>query len=324
MTLAKIVFMQNLSSEIATLIKDQALDNMEVTLLDHQASKEVQIKSLEQTKYLILYAQTLSDDVLRESRNLEFIQLLSAGYDQLNLKLMKELGIQCANNGGANSWAVSDHAVLLMLSLYRKLVVSDRSTRTGSWNQPIDGANTFELANKKVGILGIGRIGKQVARRVQGFDAEVQYYDKYPLSKEEDAELNVTSVDLEDLFKSSDVITCHTSLSPDTYHIVSREMLGMMKPESILINTSRGDVIDEDALIEALVNKKISGAGLDVFEQEPIDPENRLLNMDNVVLTPHAAGTTWDTWFRRANFAYENISRMMDGLDPISVVNKHA
>ena len=83
-------------------------------------------------------------------------------------------------------------------------------------------------------------------------------------------------------------------------------------------------MIDEDALIEALVNKKISGAGLDVFEQEPIDPENRLLNMDNVVLTPHAAGTTWDTWFRRANFAYENISRMMDGLDPISVVNKHA
>ena len=107
MTLAKIVFMQNLSSEIATLIKDQALDNMEVTLLDHQTSKEVQIKSLERTKYLILYAQTLSDDVLRESRSLEFIQLLSAGYDQLNLKLMKKLGIQCANNGGANSWAVS-------------------------------------------------------------------------------------------------------------------------------------------------------------------------------------------------------------------------
>lgn len=323
MTLTKVVFMQNLSSEIATLIKDQALANMEVSLVDHQASKEVQIRSLEQTEYLILYAQTLSDDVLRESRNLRFIQLLSAGYDQLNVELMKELGIQCANNGGANSWAVSDHAVLLMLSLYRKLVVSDTSTRIGSWNKPIDGTNTFELANKKVGILGIGRIGKQVARRVQGFDAEVQYYDKYPLSKEEDTELNVTSVGLEDLFRSSDVITCHTSLSPDTHHIVSREMLGMMKPNSILINTSRGDVVDEDALIEALEDKRISGAGLDVFEQEPIAQGNRLLNMENVVVTPHSAGTTWDTWFRRANFAYENISRMMNGLDPISVVNKH-
>ena len=323
MTLTKIVFMQNLSSEVATLIKDQARKNMDVLLVDHQASKEFQISSLDQTEFLILYAQTLSDDVLRSAHRLKFIQLLSAGYDQLNLELMKELGILCANNGGANSWAVSDHAVLLMLSLYRKLVVLDRSTRTGLWNQPIDGTNTFELANKKVGILGIGRIGKQVARRVQGFDAEVQYYDKYPLSKEENAELNVESVDLEDLFRSSDVITCHTSLSPDTHHIVSREMLGMMKPESILINTSRGDVVDEDALIEVLENKRISGAGLDVFEQEPVDPGNRLLNMENVVVTPHAAGTTWDTWFRRANFAYENISRMIKGQEPISVVNKH-
>ena len=167
----------------------------------------------------------------------------------------------------------------------------------------------------------MGNIGRQVARRVQAFDATVQYYDKYPLSREAERELDVERTDLDDLFRASDIVSCHTPLTPETRHIVSRERIALMKPTSVLINTSRGATVDEGALIEALSRKRIAGAGLDVFEEEPVDSQNPLLKMDNVVVTPHSAGTTWDTWSRRAEFAYDNIKRVWEGEAPLAVVN---
>ena len=238
----------------------------------------------------------------------------------MNLDLLAELEIPCANNGGANSWAVADQAVLLMLAIYKQLLASDNSTREGRWAEPITGQNTFEMADKKVGILGIGNIGRQVAKRVQGFDAKVQYFDLYPLDERIAAELNVTYVSLEELFSTSDIISCHTPLTNDTKHIVNSNTLSLMKPTAILINTSRGPVVDEEALISALQSGVIAAAGLDVFEKEPVSPDNPLLKMDNVVATPHMAGTTWDTWARRANFGFENMERIRNGEAPQAVV----
>jgi len=230
---------------------------------------------------------------------------------------MRELDIPCANNGGANSRAVADQAVLLMLALYRRLLVAVESTRVGTWSLPIDGENTFEMAGKLVGILGMGNIGAQVARRVQGFDAVVQYHDLNRLSVERERE--ATAVSLEELFRTSDIVTCHAPLTPGTRHIVNAERLSLMKPTSILINTSRGALVDEAALIDALQRGEIAGAGLDVFEEEPLTPDNALLRMDHVVATPHSAGTTWDTWSRRAEFAYANIERVHGGESPLAV-----
>ena len=176
------------------------------------------------------------------------------------------------------------------------------------------------MAGKKVGVLGIGNIGKQVAKRVQSFDAQVQYYDLYPLDEVVSENLGVTYVSLEELFRTSDIITCHTPLTKDTHHIVNAERLAMMKSSAILINTSRGPVVDEQALIEALKRGAIAGAGLDVFEQEPVDPHSPLLTMTNVVATPHMAGTTWDTWARRAQFGFENMERVRNGESPQAVV----
>ena len=261
-----------------------------------------------------------SDEVVRAAERCRLVQLLAAGYDRVNLTLLRDLEIPCANNGGANSWAVSDHALLLMLSIYKQLLASDPATRQGRWNEPITGQNTFEMAGKKVGILGIGNIGKQVAKRVQSFDAQVQYYDLYPLDDEVSKNLGLTYVSLEELFRTSDIITCHTPLTGDTHHIVNAERLAMMKSSAILINTSRGPVVDEQALIEALERGIIAGAGLDVFEQEPVDPHNPLLTMTNVVATPHMAGTTWDTWARRAQFGFENMERVRHGESPQAVV----
>src|SRR5258706_10677586 len=181
-----------------------------------------------------------------------------------------------------------------MLTLYRRMLHADPAVRAGKWQAPIDGLNTFEMANKVVGIMGFGNIGQKVAKRVQAFDAKVHYYDKYPLKPEREKELGAKRVTLEELFRTSDILSLHVPLTKETHHVVGGQYLAMMKPTAIVINTCRGEVVDETALYAALRDRKIAGAGLDVFEQEPVDPKNPLLTLDNVVLSPHTAGTTWD------------------------------
>jgi len=319
----KVVLIHGMPQKIVEVITSYTPEGFTTALVDGDLPVERQLEEVEDADFIIVHRARLQDGVLRAASKVRLVQLLAAGYDNMNLKLMNELEIPCANNGGANSWAVADQALLLMLSLYKRLILSDRATREGRWNAPIDGSNTFEMAGKLVGIIGIGNIGRQVARRVQGFDAEVQYYDKYPLSETQDRELKITSVPLEELFRSSDIITCHMPLTTQTRHIVSSEGIAMMKPTAILLNTSRGPVVDELALIDALREGRIAGAGLDVFETEPVDSDNPLLRMDNVVVTPHSAGTTWDTWFRRAEFAYGNIQRVWEGEPPQSIVRDY-
>ncbi|MDE2686695.1 MAG: 2-hydroxyacid dehydrogenase [Chloroflexota bacterium] len=316
---AKVVFLHGLRPEIVDVITQYTPDGWTTELATAATPIDEQKAMVEDADFLLVYGARLHDDVLRAAENARLVQLLAAGYDSMNLPLMAALEVPCANNGGANSWAVADHALLLMLALYKQLMPVEPATREGRWNAPITGSNTFEMAGKLVGVLGIGNIGRQVARRVQGFDAQVQYYDPYPLDEERERELDVRRVSLDELFRTSDIVTCHAPLTPQTRHIVNRERLAMMKPTAVLINTARGPVVDEAALTEALQNGVIAGAGLDVFEQEPVDPDNPLLRMDNVVVTPHMAGTTWNTWFRRAQFGYENMQRVWNGEAPQSI-----
>lgn len=316
---AKVVFLHGLRPEIVDVITQYTPDGWTTELATAATPIDEQKAMVEDADFLLVYGARLHDDVLRAAENARLVQLLAAGYDSMNLPLMAALEVPCANNGGANSWAVADHALLLMLALYKQLMPVEPATREGRWNAPINGSNTFEMANKLVGVLGIGNIGRQVARRVQGFDAQVQYYDLYPLDEERERELDVRRVSLDELFRTSDIVTCHAPLTPQTRHIVNRERLAMMKPTAVLINTARGPVVDEAALIEALQNGVIAGAGLDVFEQEPVAPDNPLLRMDNVVVTPHMAGTTWNTWFRRAQFGYENMQRVWNGEAPQAI-----
>ena len=316
---AKVVFLHGLPQQVVDVITSYEPEGFTTTAIDGKTPEEQKAEAVKDADFIIVYRAKLSDRVLKDATRIRLVQLLAAGYDSMNLKLMRELELPCANNGGANSWAVADHAVLLMLALYKQLIPAEKSTRGGRWNAPITGMNTFEMADKLVGILGIGNIGGQVTRRVQGFDAVVQYYDKYPLPEERERQLNVTRVSLDELFGTSDIISCHTPLTPETHHIVNQERISQMKPSAVLINTSRGPVVDELALIAALQEGRIAGAGLDVFEQEPVDPNNPLLKMDNVVVTPHTAGTTWNTWFRRAEFAYSNIKRVWEGSAPLAI-----
>ena len=323
MAKAKVVFITGLQEKIVQVVTGHNPDGFETVVVYGDTPRQEQIRAVEDADFIMVYGARLDDDVLRSARGARMVQLLAAGYDSMNLPLLRELEVPCCNNGGANSRAVADHAVMLMLTLYKRLLPASESIRDGRWNAPIDGFNTFEMADKLVGVLGIGNIGRQVARRVQGFDARVQYYDLFPLSEEKERELGVSRVSLEEIFQTSDIVTCHTPLTPDTHHMVSRQRIGMMKPTAVLVNTSRGPVVDEVALIEALQEGRIAGAGLDVFEKEPVDPGNPLLSMDNVAVTPHSAGTTWDTWFRRAEFAYRNMKGVWEGDPPMAVAQDY-
>ena len=320
----KVVFITGFPQEAIDAVLTYQPEGFSTTVLrSRETSEDDQVEALRDADFLILYGGRPSEKAFRAATRLRLVQLLAAGYDAMDLDLLSELEIPCANNGGANSWSVADHAVLLMLSVYKLLPQTYNSVREARWRGPINTINTFEMANKLVGIIGLGNIGRRVAQRVQGFDAKVQYYDKYPLSPERERELNVSRVTLDELFRTSDILTCHTNLTSETYHIVNRERLALMKPNAVVINTSRGPVVDEPALIEALQEGRIAGAGLDVFEKEPVDPGNPLLTMDNVVVSPHSAGTTWDAVFRRAEFAYANIERVAKGDEPLAVVKDY-
>jgi phosphoglycerate dehydrogenase-like enzyme len=320
---AKVVFLHGLHERIVEAIVSLNPAGFTTTVISGKSPEEQQVEAVRDADFIMAFRAKLTERILRSAKKARLVQILSAGYDSINLKLLRELKIPCANNGGANSWAVADYAVLAMLSLYRRLTAADRAVREGRWSAAIDGMNTFEMANKVVGVLGFGNIGQKVARRVQAFDAIVQYYDKFPLAPERERELKVKRVTLEELFRTSDIISCHAPLTNETRHVVNRERLSMMKPTAVIINTSRGPVVDEAALTEALQQKRIAGAGIDVFEKEPVDPGNPLLKLENVVVSPHSAGTTWNTWFRRADFAYKNMKRVWDGQPPQAVATDY-
>lgn len=320
---AKVVFLHGLHPRIVEAIVSLNPPGFTTTPVDGKSPEDQQVEAVKDADFIMNFRAKLTERILRAAKKARLVQVLSAGYDRLDLKLLRELKIPVANNGGANSWAVADHAVLAMLTLYRRMLHADPAVRAGKWSAAIDGLNTFEMANKVVGIMGFGNIGQKVARRVQAFDAVVQYYDKFPLKPEREKELNAKRVTLEELFRTSDIISCHAPLTNDTRHVVNAKHLAMMKPSAILINTSRGEVVDETALYEALQQKKIAGAGLDVFNKEPVDPNNPLLKLDNVVVSPHCAGTTWDTWFRRADFAYKNMKGVWEGKAPQAVATDY-
>jgi phosphoglycerate dehydrogenase-like enzyme len=320
MAQAKVVFLHGLTRPILEWIIAHVPEDFSLTPVSGKLPETEVTEAVKDAEFLMVYRADLPDPVLKAAARVRLVQLLEAGYDRINVGLMRQMRIPCAQNAGVNSWAVADHALLLMLAVYRRLVVADRATREGRWREPITGLNTYEMEGKLVGIFGIGNIGSKVARRVQGFGARVQYYDKYPLSPEREQEIGVVRVSMEDLFRTSDIVTLHTPLTAETHKLVNSDILAQMKPTAVLINTSRGEVIDEGALATALQQRRIAGAGLDVFEREPVDPANPLLKLDNVVVTPHSAGTTIDTWSRRLEFAFGNMRRVGAGEAPLALV----
>jgi phosphoglycerate dehydrogenase-like enzyme len=315
----KIVFFQRVHPSALEIIKSQAPAGFDFQVVSQNASEADKVAAAAEADYILLYPAELPEAAWRAAKNCRLGVVMSAGYDRLDLKLTGELGIPVANNGGANSRAVAEMAMLLMLSCLRKLPHRINNTRTGVWAKGIYGLDTYELAGKTVGIVGLGAIGKMVAQRLRGFEVKLQYYDPFRPTTDVEKQLDVSYVELEDLMRTSDIVTIHVPLYRSTRGLINEKRLSLMKPTAVLVNTSRGPIIDEKSLIATMQARKIFAAGLDVLEKEPPDPANPLLNMDNVIVTPHAAGPNYDTWFRRCESCFGNIVRVANGQPPTNL-----
>jgi phosphoglycerate dehydrogenase-like enzyme len=316
--MSKVLFINGQREEIANIFCAKALPVFDVFWVPYKLDEEEKAVLIRDVDYLVLHPATISASLLRKAKSLRLIQLLAAGYDEIDLKLAAELGVPVATNGGANSWSVAEHCVASLLALYKRLPQCDQSVRAGTWRKPVTGFNTFDVAGKTVGIIGAGNIGRKVARRFKSFETEILYCDARPATDIENV-LGVRKVSLEELLAKSDIITLHVPLLKETRGLIGRHTLPLMKPNAVVINTSRGPVIDEQALVAALEEGLIAGACLDVFEKEPIASGHPLLKFDNVLLTPHTAGHSYEGWFRRSDFAWANIQRVAAGQPPLSL-----
>jgi phosphoglycerate dehydrogenase-like enzyme len=265
--------------------------------------------------------RAVNADFFRRAPKLKLMQLLSAGYDTVDIEAARGAGIPVCNNGGANSTAVSEHAILLMMAVARRLVWQHESVAAGRWRgNDLAGTKLYELRDKTLGIVGLGAIGKKVARLANAFGMKVHYYDIRRVSEAEEDALSVRFKLLGEILRNADIVSLHVPLSAASRHMIGAAELGQMKPTAYIINTCRGPVIDEVALCAALTDGTIAGAGLDVFDQEPPPADNPLFRLKNVVLTPHFAGPTWDNQQARFRNAFDNCQRVARGEKPLWVI----
>jgi phosphoglycerate dehydrogenase-like enzyme len=278
--------------------------------------------AIQDAEYFLGFARGgMGPDFYRAAPRLKLIQLISAGYDRMDIDAARAAGVPVANNGGANAVAVAEHTIMLMLAVLKRLVWQHNNVAQGKWRVGDFASHRLhEVAGKMLGIVGLGTIGKKVARRARAFDMTVQYYDIVRLTEDQEDALGVRFALFTELLRTSDVVSLHVPLTPVTRNLMGGRELALMKPSAVLINTCRGPVVDETALHDALVSGQIAGAGLDVMAEEPPQIGHRLFALDNVTLTPHTAGPTWENWTKAFRNAFDNIQRVAAGRPPLWVI----
>lgn len=250
---------------------------------------------------IILGVDPMNERVLKAAIDLKAIAKYGVGLDNVDLATCERRGIRVSRTTGANSTAVADYAFALMLTLARRVISIDHTCRLGDWSK----VTTADVTGKRLGLLGFGAVGKEVAARAVGFSMEVLACDVV-WDEAAAAKQNIRYADVDTICTECDFISLHLPLLPDTRGIISRERIARMKPDAFLINTARGGLIDETALLEALLNRRIAGAGLDAFEQEP--PSNpEWFTLDNVILGSHCAASTSGAIERMGMMAAENL-----------------
>jgi phosphoglycerate dehydrogenase-like enzyme len=318
-----ILFVQgiDLPSDILELAHTLAPKDLALRTVPAHTRSAAIAEAMREANYVLGFIFHLPDEAYLNAHRLKLIQVLSAGYDMVNIEGARKARVPICSNGGANSIAVAEHAIMLMLAVYRKLIAFHQNVTASHWHSGIPRAvDIFEIDGKTIGLIGFGNIGEQVARRLKGFNARVIYYDSVRRDPREEASMGVEYAPLDSLLETADVVSLHTALNDSTRGLIGREALARMKPKAILINTCRGEVVDEEALIEALKEGRLLGAGLDTLRKEPTDPENPILKLSNVVLTPHSAGPTADSFRKRFQNGYANIQRVANGEHPLWII----
>ena len=317
----KVIFFTSLASKVTERLLAYAPANFNIEIHPANLPLAEKCQVAREADFLILFPGHVEEEVLRATQKLRLAQLVGVGYDRMDLPLCSKLGIAVATNGGANALDVAEHTIAMILAVYRRFIALDANVRNSGWRALDSGLTTYTIAGKTIGIIGMGQIGKQVSRLLNAFGATVFYHDAFRATDEVEQELDLHYLPLDELLSQSDVISLHVPLLPATHGLIGERELALMKPNALLVNTCRGPVVQEAALIDALQRGQILGAALDVLETEPPAPDNPLLQLDNLLLTPHTAGVTYDTWPRRGEFIFQNLQRVWDGQEALAVVN---
>lgn len=297
-------------------------DGWSITALTHDDGKEKIAGELRDARYLVSLGGRITEELLEGAEELKLIQAWGMGTDNLPVKWCIARGITVANAGGANSIAVAEHTLLLILSCLRRLIPFSQSILAGEFMGTNEMPGSFELFDKTVGVIGFGNIGRRVAKLCHGFGANIVFFERYFVPYAVGADLKAKAVDLDELLATSDIVTLHVPSFKANKQLIGPAQFDLMKPSSFIINTSRGDIIDEAALISALRDGKIAGAGLDVFDPEPPDSANPLLKMKNVVATPHIGGLSDENKKLRCETIWRNVLLVSEGKAPLNIVNE--
>lgn len=311
--------------EAAMLFKEMAEVDLAFDRMGRTYTEEELVRGLPLYDAAIVWIDPVTSRAIEAAKDrIKIIGVPRAGYDNVDVEAATKFGIPVVYAPGANASAVADHTIGLLLALNRGIAEGNRLLKAGMWKGRWAMLPGLALEGKTLGIIGLGNVGCRVAMRATAFGMKVIAFDQY---LDDDSmtslglfpkELSVELADLKTLLEKSDFITIHVPISNMTRGMIGSHEISMMKKTARIINTARGGIIDERALYSALNEKRIAGAALDVFEKEPIDPSNRLLRLDNVVVTPHIAWCTYEAMRRVNTIVATEVKRVLSGEKPRS------
>lgn len=304
-----------IDSEPIKLLQNQGYD-LVINPFGRLLTEQEMIDLIADVDGIIVGLDPLNARVIKAARKLKIISKYGVGVDNIAVDCATEQKIMVTNTPGANSLAVAELTMGLILDVARQISFSDRRLRQNQWGK----YHGFELKDKTLGLIGTGQIGKEVAVRAKGFGMKLVGHDLRP-DYEWARAVDAVYMSLDELLSSADIISLHLPLADDTYHLISKREFALMKSSAILINTARGGIVDEEALLEALQSKEIAGAGLDVYENEP-PLDSPLQSLDNVVLTSHIGAHTFEAISRMGRMAAENVAAGLSGKRPPYLLNK--
>ncbi|HZK62420.1 MAG TPA: 2-hydroxyacid dehydrogenase [Anaerovoracaceae bacterium] len=310
----KIAFLDIHTNKVKQIIRSHVPSGFILEMADTEEMDERK-RLVKDADFIITALTPVTEELMRMAPNLKLIQKWGVGYDRIDIDVAREMGIGVAITLGSNAIPVAELAITLMQSVYRNIPFIDSSIREGKWlwlNAEMRD-RSFMLHGKKIGLIGFGFIGRAVASILKGFSVEIIYFDMRRAAPEEEKEFNVSFVDFDELISSSDIISLHLPLNQHTRHLINKKNLQKMKPSAIIVNTARGGLIKESDLVWALENNIISGAGIDVLEEEPPSLNNPLFQLDNVVLTCHMGGVVIDNVSNMARHIFGNIEKVAHG-----------
>jgi D-3-phosphoglycerate dehydrogenase len=307
-------------------IERECFDGNEIDLIEIDGTDEQKFIEFAKDAHAILSyggGSTVSRKVIESLQNCKIIAMPTVGYDSVDIQAATKKNIWVSNTPDISIEEVADHTMVLMLASWRRLLIQDKLVRNGKTAEARPLVNKFpRLYGQTLGFVAFGNIAKAVSHRSKPFGLKMLAYDPYCHETEMVARYVEPVAQLDELLSRSDIISIHAPLTKDTYHMISEKQFRQMKSSAILINTSRGNIVNEKDLIIALAERRIAFAGLDVFENEPIDPKNSLLKMENVILTGHIASGSSRMRVESRRRAVREVLRVLNGEAPISPVNK--